>query len=145
MFMYQCKMRKLFLGIFRRDKRFSKIILTPVSDPRQWLTGQVGRPHGRPTCIALCTSGSTVGRPTERSTGPESSALCIWAVGWAVDRMPHVHNSDRWRSAGRPTASLSGWQISLTASFWFGLYIPHFLGVLTKIFRAKISILSLLF
>ena len=43
---------------------------------------------------------------------------------------------------GRPgwsTACLSGCQISLTASFLFGLYKPHFLGVLFKIFRANFS------
>ena len=84
-------MLKLFLGIFSRDKRIFKIIFTPVSDPGQWLTGQVGRPHGRPNqgpvdravhrraqpCARLA---DTVGRSTGRSTGPESFALYIWAV-----------------------------------------------------------------
>ena len=45
-------MLKLFLGIFTCFTRFFRNILTcfsdPVSDPGQWLTGQVGRPCDRP-------------------------------------------------------------------------------------------------
>ena len=89
-------MIKLFLGIFRRDKRFSKIILTPVSNPGLWLTGQVGRPHGstapkagrplRSTDVhRLVHVWQTQGRSAGRPTGPESSALCIWAVDRAID------------------------------------------------------------
>ena len=113
--MYQCKMIKLFLEIFTRLKRIFRNIFNMFFRPRTVLTGQVGRPDGRPnqgpvdrcgrlTCTALCTfvkhkAGRPVGRPnqrallsisgrsTERSTGAEKSALCIWAVGRAVDRI----------------------------------------------------------
>ena len=124
--------------------------------PRTVLTGHAGRP----TCTDLCTSAGTVGRSAGRPTGSEILALCIWAVDQAVDRSrevcflylggrscgrpdcPNGHISDRWRSAGRPTVSLSGCQISLTASFLFGLYKPHFFRILAKISRAKISLIN---
>ena len=41
-------MLKLFLGFLEKIKVFLRIFLSCVSDPEQWLTGQVGRPHGRP-------------------------------------------------------------------------------------------------
>ena len=106
------------------------------------------------------TQGRSAGRSTGRSTGPESFALCIWAVDRAVDRTkepcslylggrpggrpdcPNGHIYDRWRSTGRSTASLSGCQISLTASFLFGLYKPHFFGILVKVFWANFFPLS---
>ena len=103
MFIYQCNMVKIFLGIFTRFKRiFQNISMCFFSQvlTQTWLSGQAGRPSGRPnhgpvdrcgrpTCTALCTSGrhrasrpagrpdqrallSVSGRSTGRSTGPES-------------------------------------------------------------------------
>ena len=160
-------MIKLFLGIFTSFIRFIKIFLPCVSDPEladrpgrstaRSTAPRAGRPSGRPTCIALCTSGSPVGRSTDRSTLPESSALCIWAVDRAVDRTrelcslelggrpggrpraPTVGNPTvGGRPAGRPQACQAV-RNSLTASFLFGLYKPHFFGILAKIFRANFS------
>ena len=139
MFIYQCKMLKLFLGIFRRVKRIFRNILTwfsdPVSDPvlcwqarsvdravdrraqscARLLAQWAGRPGGRPDQRALL---SVSGRSTGRSTGPESPALC----NWAVDRIsPTVIFMTVGGRPVRSTASLSGCQISLTASFLFRL------------------------
>ena len=110
MFIYQCKMIKLFLGIFRRLKRFLEIFLhvfltqncadrpcrsTDVHRPVHvcWHSGPVGRSDQR---ALLSVSGRSAGRPT----GAEKSALCIWAVGRAVDRIAQGHIYDRWRSTG---------------------------------------------
>ena len=135
-------MIRLFLGIFTRLKRFLKKYFTCVSIPEQWLTGQVGRPHGSTAPEAGRPLRSTdvhklvhvwqiQGRSAGRPTGPESFALCIWAV----DRdCPTVIFMTVGGPPGRSTASLSGCQISLTASFLFGLYKPHFFGILAKIF-----------
>ena len=109
-----------------------------------------GRPLRSTDVHSLVHVWQTQGRSTVRSTGPESLALCIWAVGrpvdrnresalciWAVDRAvdriaPTVRNMTvGGRPGGRPP-SLSGCQISLTASFLFGLYKPHFFGILAK-------------
>ena len=132
MFIYQCKMLKLFLRIFRRFMRFIRNIFNMFFWPRilaarLWRsTGPVdrmpepvdrsvdqraqvcarlgrqwaGRPVGRPDQRALL---SVSGRSTGRSTG-----------------LPNGHICDRWRSTGRSTANLSGWQISLTASLLEG-------------------------
>ena len=81
-----------------------------------------GRPGGRPDQWALL---SVSGRSTGRSTG-----------------FPNGHIFDHWQSTGRSTASLSGCQISLTASFLFGLYKPHFFEILAKFLWAKISLYS---
>ena len=101
--------------------------------PRLWLTGQVGRPGGRPNhgpvdrcgrpCARLADTGP-IDRPVDRTREP---ALCIWAVDRAVDRISTtvIFLTVGGRPA-RSTVGLSGWQISLTASFWFGLYKPHF-------------------
>ena len=81
-------MIKLFLGIFTKLKKIFRNILTCVSVPEQWLTGQVGRPHGSTVPRAGRPLGSidvhkpvhvwrTQGRSAGRPTGPESSALCI--------------------------------------------------------------------
>ena len=137
-FIYQCKMIKLFLEIFIYFTRFIKIILTPVSDPKQWLTGQVGRPHGRPNqgpvdpsvdrraqvCARLARQWA--GRPDQRA---------LLSVSGRSTGSPNGHIYDRWRS----TAGLSGCQISLTAIFLVGLYKPHFFGILAKIFKSKNS------
>ena len=141
-------MIKLFLGIFTRLKRFFGKYFTCVSVLEQWLTGRsadrTGRPHqrpvdpwGRPTCTSLCTFGShRDGRPDGR---PDQRALLSVYFGRPGGRpsWPNGHISDRWRSAGRPTASLSGCQISLTASFCFGLYKPQFFGILAKVFTRE--------
>ena len=156
-------MLKLFLGIFRRDKSIFKIIFTLVSDPGQWLTGQVGRPHGRPNqgpvdravdrraqpCARLADTGPVdrlVDRTWEpcslylggRPAGRSELRVCSLYLGGRPG-LPNGHIFDRWRSTGRSTASLSGWQINLTASFLFGLYKPHFFGILAKIFWANFS------
>ena len=90
-----------------------------------------GRPGGRPDQRALLSVSG-------RSTGPESSAICIWAIDRAVDRTrescslypggrpdcPNGHKYDRWRSTGRSTVSLSGCQISLRLVFCLGYKYP---------------------
>jgi len=81
----------------------------------QW----AGRPSGRPDLRAELSV--YLGRPSGR---PVCSNGRIF---------------DRWQSTDRSTEGLSDWQISLTASFWFGLYNPHFSRVLAKIFRADFS------
>ena len=122
MFIYQCKMLKLFLGMFIYFTRFIKIFLTcfsdPVSDPDcGWQARSVDRTMGRSTfvvdrraqpCARLADTDSAdrpvdrsrelllsvSGRSTERSTGSESPALCIWAVDRTVDR--ELQRSDFW-------------------------------------------------
>ena len=157
-------MLKLFLGIFRRFlsiyKNIFNMFFCPSFWPRLWLTGQVIRPHQRPVDRAVDRRAQPCARLADtragRSTGPESLALCIWAVdrGGRSDQracslylggrpdFPNGHIFDRWRSTGRSTASLSGCQISLTASFLFGLYKPHFFGILAKFLWAKNSLYS---
>ena len=116
-------MIKLFLRIFTRLKRIFQIVFTQVLT--QTVADRLARSadtadrRAQP-CARLAAQWA--GRPT----GPESLALCIWAVDPAVDRTrefcslylggrpsgrprwPNGHISDRWRSAGRTTASLSG-------------------------------------
>ena len=84
--------------------------------PRTVLTGYAGRPSGRPTCTDLCTSAGTVGRSAGRSTGPESLALCIWAVDRTVDRKerPALCIWDG-RPHGRPVAA-SGQNVTIGRS-----------------------------
>ena len=89
---------KTIFGYFlQRLKRFLEIFFTCVFVPEQWLTRQVGRPHGstvpkagrplRSTDVhKLVHVWQTQGRSAGRPTVPESSALCFWAVGRAVDR-----------------------------------------------------------
>ena len=126
---------KTIFEIFYIFYKIYKIFLTWFSDPGQWLTGQVGRPHGRPNqgpvdpavdrraqpCARLADTwaGRPAGRPdqrallsvsgrsTGRSTGPESPALCIWAVDWAVDREAPmvIFMTVGGRPVGRPPAS----------------------------------------
>ena len=122
--MYQCKMIKLFLGIFRRDKRIFRNMFKyfyPVfSDPVcSWQARSVDR-NGRPNQGPVDRRAQhvhvwqTLGWPTDRATGPESFALCIWAV----DRIsPTVIFLTVGGRPARSTASLSGCQISLTVSF----------------------------
>ena len=86
--------------------------------------GPVDRP-GRPDQRALL---SVSGRSTGRSTG-----------------CPNGHKYDRWRSTGRLTASLFGWQIGQTASLLERLFKPHFLGGLDKIFKSKNFYFSVVF
>ena len=148
MVMYQCKMIKLFLRIFRRDKRIFRnmfnMFFWPSFLTQNWLTGQVGRPHGRPyqgpvdpavdrraqSCARLAAQWA--GRPTGR---PDQRALL--SVSGRSTGLPNGHIYDRWRPTGRPTAGLSGCQISLTASFLFGLYKPQFFGILAKVFTRE--------
>ena len=84
-------MLKLFLGIFTSFIGFIRNIVNSFSDPEIGCQASAvdrhGRPYarddrpvGRPTCTGLCTSKQEMGRSTARSTGPESFALCIWAV-----------------------------------------------------------------
>ena len=125
MFIYQCKMLKLFLGIFRRVKRFLEIFyhvfltqfLTQYCADRPGRSTEpgYGRPGGRPTYTELCTSAGTVDRSTGRSTGPESVALCIWAVDRAVtarSREPcslYLGGRPGGRPDQRSVLSVSGW------------------------------------
>ena len=77
-----------------------------------------GRPLRSTDVHSLVHVWQTQGRSAVRSTGPESFALCIWAVDRTVDRtrelcslylggrpggrpdFPNGHISDRWRSTG---------------------------------------------
>ena len=140
MFIYQCKMVKLFLGIFRRLKRifrnmFNSFLIQfltqivadrPGRSTARSTAPWAGRPLRSTDVHSLVHVWQTQGRSTGRSTRPESLALCIWAVDWAVDRtreicsldlggrpggrpgLPNGHIFDRWRSTGRSTVSLSG-------------------------------------
>ena len=151
-FVFQYKMLKQVLWNFRRDKRifkkyFNMLFLTSFC-PRLWLTGQVGRPHGstapragRPVRSTDVHRAVHVWQTQGRSTRTvdrnwEQCSLFI-SVGRAVDRVcPTVIFLTVGGRPGRSTVSLSGCQISLTASFLMGLYKPHFFGILAKIFRA---------
>ena len=123
-------MIKLFLGIFTRLKRFLEIFLqvfltqncadrpsrstgrsTDVHKPVHvcWHSGPVGRPVDRTRELcSLYLDGRPGGRPDQR-------ACSLYLGGRPGGRpdCPNGHKYDRWRS----TASLSGYQISLTASF----------------------------
>ena len=106
-------MIKLFLVIFRSFMGFIEIFLNPVSDLEQWLTGQVGRPHGRPNqgpvdravdrraqpCARLADTwaGRPVGRPDQRAVLSVSGRSTGRSTGFlqqskirplAVDRQP---------------------------------------------------------
>ena len=77
------------------------------------------------------------GRPSG-STGSESSALCLFGSTVPVDRVaPTVTFLTVGGRPGRPTGSLSGCQLSLTASFCFGLYKPQLFGILAKVFTRE--------
>ena len=92
-------MIKLFLEIFTRLKSIFKNILTcfsdSVSDPGQWLTGQVGRPHGRPNQ-----------GPVDRRAQPCARLAGNGPVDRAVDRRAQTcaRLLAQWsgRPAGRP-------------------------------------------
>ena len=107
--------------IFRDFYMFYKIFRNmfncfsdPVSDPEQWLTGQVGRPHGRPNqgpvdpavdrraqpCARLAAqwAGWPSGRPDLRA---ELSVYLGRPDGRSVYSNGRIF--DRWRSAGRLT------------------------------------------
>ena len=137
------------MWIFRSFMGIFTIFLNPVFWPRTvpdrlWRstdrsTGpRVGRPIGRPTCTDLCTLGWHLGR----STGPESSALCFWAV----DLLPPTVEKSTigGRPGGRPPA-VSGWENSQRLVFCFGLYKPHFFGILAKAFTREKFQFSLVF
>ena len=129
MFIYHCKMLKLFLGIFTRLKRIfrnnfnmcfcPRIVADRPGRPTAW----VDRTKGRSTlagdrraqaCARLADTG-TVGRAADRTR--ELCSLFVW-VDRAVDRVaPTVTFLTVGGRPGRPTASLSGCHISLTASF----------------------------
>ena len=82
-------------------------------------------------------AGTVGGRPG-RSTGAEMSALYLFGSTGTVDRVcPTVIFLTVGGRPGRSTASLSGCHISLTASFWFGLYKPQLFGILTKVFTRE--------
>ena len=135
----------------------------PLCLPNVHKAVHVGQPHGRPnhgpvdrngrpTCTALCTSGRhrtgrPAGRPDQRallsvsgrSTGSvdRSREVCSLYLGGRPCGRPDAPTVIFLTVGGQPgrsTASLSGCQISLTASFLFGLYKPHFFGILAKIF-----------
>ena len=153
-FALQYKILKQVLWNFRRDKRFLEIFLTCFSDPE--LCWQACRSTGRLTdvhrLVHVCWHSGPVGRAADRirepcslylggrpSGRPDQRVCSLYLGGRPCGRpsCPNGHISDRWRSAGRPTASLSGCQISLTASFLFGLYKPHFFGILAKVFTRE--------
>ena len=110
-------MIKLFLGIFTSFMGFIRNILTcfsdPVSDPGQWLTGQVGRPHGRPNqgpvdpavdrraqpCARLADTraGRPAGRPDQRAV--------LSVFGWSTGRSTGQRAVALWFWDGRPVAA----------------------------------------
>ena len=148
---------KTIFGIFRKDKSIFKNIFNMCFCPRT-VTDRPGRPtarvdrtKGRSTvtvdrraqpCARLADTG-----PADRAVDRTRELCSLYLGGRPGDRQvwPNGHIYDRWRSTGRSTASLSGWQISLTVSFLGSLYIPHFLGVLYKIFKSKNSYFSEVF
>ena len=136
-----------FYKIYKYLLEYFNMFFWPSFWPRLWLTGQVGRPQrstepraGRPLRSTDVHSHvhvwQTQGRPTGRSTGPESSALCIWAVGRAVGRdgPTVIFMTVGGRPGGRP-----GCKNSQRLVFWRGLFKPHFLGILRRFLTRKIS------
>ena len=80
MFIYQCKMIKLFLCIFRRFIRLIRIFFNMFSDPENWLPGSGDRPARSTVCQS---------RSTGRSTGPLGCQTCTrlcTSVDRSVDR-----------------------------------------------------------
>ena len=67
---------------------------------------EVGRPDRSTDVHRLVHAARTVGGRPGRSTGAEKSALCIWAVGRAVDRVAPTVTflTVGGRPAGRPLA-----------------------------------------
>ena len=143
-------MIKLFLVIFRKDKRIFRIFFNSISDPGLcWQAGRstltVDRTKGRST-HRVDRRAQTYARlagtnPVDRTGRPGLRAVLSVCLGRPGGRpvLPNGHISDRWRSTGRSTGSLSGYHISLTASFWFGLYKPQLFGILAKVFRREKS------
>ena len=90
--------------------------LSYFSDPEQWLTGQVGRQHGRPNqgtvdpavdqraqscaCLAAQWAGRPGGRPAR-----ELCSLENFGRPAGRPQFPNGQKIDRWRSTGRSTAS----------------------------------------
>ena len=145
MFIYQCKMIKLFLWIFRSFMGIFTIFLNPVFWPRTvpdrlWRSTDrsTGPRVGRPTCTDLCTLGWHLGRSTGRSTGPESSALCFSTVDRPVDRRSPtvIYMTVGGRPGGRPPAALAE-KYSQRLYFCGRLFKPHLFGFLKKFSRAK--------
>ena len=131
MFIYQCKMIKLFLVIFRKDKRIFKHVFNPVFCSRlhqstslltmsTWLKSV--DLVGRPTCTELCTFGRlwTVdrqGRPGQRA----ELSVCLGRLGRSTDSCQRAE-FDRWTvdRTGRPAVYF--WHFLLpTAIFFWGL------------------------
>ena len=150
MFVYQWKMIKLFLWIFKKFMGIFRLLFNKFFWPRTlparlWRSnGPVDRTQSRSTDRSTDVHRSVhvgwhLGRSTGRSTGPESSALCFWAV----DRLPPTvkNMTVGGRPAGRPPAVLAD-SNSQTASFWRRLFKPHFLGTLTRFSRGKICLFS---
>ena len=123
--------------------------LTSFYDPNCCLPGSGGRP-GRSTGFQSRSTGRSIDvhRPVHvgQAQGsvdrlvdrPESFALCFWAVDRTVDWVPPtvIFMTVGSRPGGRPPG-MSGCQISLTASFCFGLYKPHLIGILAKVFTRE--------
>jgi len=113
-FIYQCKMQKLFLGIFTRVKRFIGIFFTLVFWPICCLPGKVGRPHGRPhqvasrpggrpTCTETCTLATALaGRPSGRPTESCLLSVCLGRPGGRPG-VATFKNLNVGRSTGRST------------------------------------------
>ena len=146
-------MLKQVLCIFRRLKKifikyFYHVFLTQVCADRPGRsTRTVDRTMGRSTDMhRLVHVWQTQTRSTVRvDRVRELCSLFVW-VDRPVDRgCPTVTFLTVGGRPGRSTGSLSGCQLSLTANFLMGLYKPQFFGILAKVFRDKISRLSLLF
>ena len=152
-FIYQCNMVKIFLGTFTSVKRFFNKIFFPVFQTWCCLSGQFGRLGGRPnlgpvdravdrraqTCARLQHSG-----PVDRTVDRYRELCSLFvSVDRAVDR--RFQRVKLWpldgRPAGRPLGQ-SGWHVSLTASFLFGLYKPQLFGILAKVFTRENTLFS---
>ena len=104
--------------------------------PSRSTGGSTAPKAGRPTCTRLCTSGSTVGRSTERSTGYESNALCIFGSTVRSTGSSNGRIFDRWRSTGRSTGRSDR---TPTVIFFWRIYWRVLSLFCNKIFRADFS------
>ena len=127
-------------------KEFLKIYFYPVSDPDcGWQARSVDRTKGRSTVRStdvhsLVHVWQTHG-PVDRSVDRTRELCSLYLGGRPGGRpnFPNGHILTVGGRLGRSTASLLGCQISLTASFLFGLYKPQLLGILAKVFKKKNS------
>ena len=151
-FIYQCKMIKLFLGIFTRIKRIFRKIFNRcfchrfVADRPGRPTAWVDRTKGRSTlavdrraqaCARLADTG-TVGRAADRTRELCSLYLGGRPSGWPDQRVCSLYLGGRpGGRPGRSTASLSGCQISQRLVFCLAYINPISLGFWLRFLELK--------